>query len=56
MRRRHDSPIEGVEVLGEAEAVGLDLLLAWITDGPPRPPTSREELVEWAADRGPKTT
>jgi hypothetical protein len=32
--------------------LGLKLHLAWITDGPPRPPASHEELVTWARELG----
>ena len=40
------------EVLAGVEEIGLELLLAWIADGPPRPPDSREELHAWAKERG----
>jgi len=42
----------GGDVLAEAEAIGFDVLLAWITEGPDRPPRSNEELLEWARERG----
>lgn len=46
-----DAAPDPLDVLAEAEEIGLELLLAWIADGPPRPPDSNEELLEWARGR-----
>lgn len=41
--------LEDLADLGDDE---LELLLHWITNGPPRPPESADELVGWARERG----
>jgi hypothetical protein len=54
--RSADAPVAGdgaaeLELLADLGDGELELLVAWITDGPPRPPESREELEAWGRDR-----
>lgn len=47
-----ETPVGGMDVLAEADDIGPEVLLAWITEGPARPPESRKELLEWAHETG----
>ena len=47
-----ETHVAGLDILAQAEDIGSEVLLAWITDGPARPPESRKELLEWAHQRG----
>lgn len=42
---------DALDALAELDDGDLEALVAWITDGPPRPPESLEELGAWLADR-----
>ncbi len=42
-----------LELLADLGDGDLEALVAWIQDGPPRPPDSLEELHAWAPASGP---
>lgn len=43
-----DDDAAELDLLADLDDGDLEALVAWITDGPPRPPESREELEAWA--------
>jgi hypothetical protein len=51
-RRQAEEASEALDAIAELGQGELELLLAWIADGPARPPESREELEAWARERG----
>jgi hypothetical protein len=46
-----DDPPSVSEVVAAADAIGFDAVMAWIVDGPDRPPRDGAELRRWARRR-----